>query len=50
MLLGEHNRVEMRGSFEDVTLAVMAPRSGKTTALAVPMALEAPRAVAGHLP
>lgn len=45
MLLGEHHGVELRGSWEDVTLALMAPRSGKTTALVVPTALRAPGAV-----
>ncbi|WP_219505144.1 type IV secretory system conjugative DNA transfer family protein [Nonomuraea ceibae] len=45
MLLGEHNGVELRGSWEDVYLALMAPRSGKTTALVAPMAIRAPGAV-----
>ncbi|GLX06786.1 type IV secretory system conjugative DNA transfer family protein [Microbispora sp. NBRC 16548] len=45
MLLGDHQGVEQRGSWEDVILALMAPRSGKTTALAVPLALRAPGAV-----
>lgn len=35
----------LRGSWEDVALAFMAPRSGKTTAFAVPQLLEAPGAV-----
>jgi len=35
----------LRASWEDVILAVMAPRAGKTTALAVPALLEAPGAV-----
>jgi type IV secretory pathway TraG/TraD family ATPase VirD4 len=35
----------IRASWEDVVLAVMAPRAGKTTALAVPSILEAPGAV-----
>lgn len=35
----------LRASWEDVLLAVMAPRAGKTTALAVPSILDAPRAV-----
>ena len=35
---------ELRGSDEDTVLAVMAPRAGKTTALAVPIMLEAPGA------
>jgi type IV secretory pathway TraG/TraD family ATPase VirD4 len=37
--------VELRASWEDVLLAVMAPRAGKTTALAVPAILDAPGAV-----
>jgi type IV secretory pathway TraG/TraD family ATPase VirD4 len=37
--------LEVRGSWEDVVLAVMAPRAGKTTALAVPAILDAPGAV-----
>ena len=32
----------LRASWEDVALAIMAPRAGKTTGLAVPMVLEAP--------
>jgi hypothetical protein len=32
----------LRASWEDVLVAVMAPRSGKTTALAVPAVLDAP--------
>lgn len=32
----------VRASWEDVLLAVMAPRSGKTTSLAIPMTLQAP--------
>ena len=32
----------LRASWEDVSLAVMAPRAGKTTALAVPAVLDAP--------
>jgi len=35
----------LRASWEDVLLAVMAPRAGKTTALAVPAVLDAPGAV-----
>lgn len=35
---------ELRGSDEDTMLAVMAPRAGKTTALAVPIMLQAPGA------
>jgi type IV secretory pathway TraG/TraD family ATPase VirD4 len=34
--------VPLRASWEDVALAVMAPRAGKTTALAIPMVLAAP--------
>jgi type IV secretory pathway TraG/TraD family ATPase VirD4 len=33
---------ELRASWEDVVLAVMAPRAGKTTALAVPAIIDAP--------
>ncbi|MFB7672696.1 type IV secretory system conjugative DNA transfer family protein [Kitasatospora purpeofusca] len=33
---------EVRTSWEDVVVAIMAPRSGKTTSLAVPSILEAP--------
>ena len=35
----------LRASWEDVLLAVMAPRAGKTTSLAVPSVLDAPGAV-----
>lgn len=35
----------LRASWEDVVLAVMAPRAGKTTGLAVPAILDAPGAV-----
>ena len=35
----------LQASFEDCILAIFAPRSGKTTALAVPMILDAPGAV-----
>ena len=35
----------LRTSWEDVLLAVMAPRAGKTTALAIPAILDAPGAV-----
>lgn len=35
-------RVEVRSSWEDVLLAIMAPRSGKTSCLAVPAVLRAP--------
>ncbi|MHC3394707.1 type IV secretory system conjugative DNA transfer family protein [Streptomyces lavendulocolor] len=36
---------ELRASWEDVLLAIMAPRSGKSTSLAVPAILRAPGAV-----
>lgn len=44
LLLGTRSpgRVEVRASWEDVLLAIMAPRSGKTSALAVPLILAAP--------
>lgn len=50
VLLGAHRRRRGRGgrvyaSWEDVLLAVMAPRAGKTTALAVPAVVNAPGAV-----
>lgn len=35
----------LRGSWEDVAVGIFAPRSGKTTALAVPLVLDAPGAV-----
>jgi type IV secretory pathway TraG/TraD family ATPase VirD4 len=38
-------RAVLRASWEDVLLAVMAPRTGKTTALSVPTILDAPGAV-----
>lgn len=38
-------RPVLRASWEDVLLAIMAPRAGKTTALAVPPILDAPGAV-----
>jgi type IV secretory pathway TraG/TraD family ATPase VirD4 len=46
VLLGRHvrERIELRASWEDVALSVMAPRSGKTTCQAVPAVLEAPGA------
>jgi type IV secretory pathway TraG/TraD family ATPase VirD4 len=37
--------VPLRASWEDVSVAIMAPRSGKTTAQAVPAILDAPGAV-----
>lgn len=47
MTLGLHRPSGTRlvASWEDVALAVMAPRAGKTTALAVPAVLDAPGAV-----
>ncbi|GGM24102.1 type IV secretory system conjugative DNA transfer family protein [Dactylosporangium sucinum] len=50
VLLGAHRRRGRRGgrlyaSWEDVLLAVMAPRAGKTTGLAVPAVVNAPGAV-----
>lgn len=44
VLLGDHlpSGVELRGSDEDTYIAVMAPRAGKSTALAIPVAEEAP--------
>ena len=43
--LGTLQRQHLRASWEDVVLAVMAPRAGKTTSLAVPAILRAPGAV-----
>lgn len=37
--------VELRASWEDVMVSIMAPRSGKTTGLAIPAVLEAPGVV-----
>ncbi|MFF3256462.1 type IV secretory system conjugative DNA transfer family protein [Actinacidiphila glaucinigra] len=47
VLLGQHlpTKVELRGSDEDTYLAIMAPRAGKSTALAIPIAEEAPGAL-----
>ncbi|MFH8242628.1 type IV secretory system conjugative DNA transfer family protein [Streptomyces sp. NPDC018321] len=47
VLLGDHlpSGVELRGSDEDTYVAVMAPRAGKSTSLAVPVAEEAPAAL-----
>ncbi len=44
VLLGNHlpSNVELRGSDEDTYVALMAPRAGKSTALAIPIAEEAP--------
>lgn len=43
VLLGSlGGRTEVRSSWEDVLLAIMAPRSGKTTSLAIPAILRAP--------
>lgn len=43
--LGRHHGTVIYASVEDVLLAVMAPRAGKTTALTVPAAIDAPGAV-----
>ncbi|MEU9535820.1 TraM recognition domain-containing protein [Streptomyces sp. NPDC048213] len=47
VLLGDHlpSRIELRGSDEDTFIAIMAPRAGKSTALAIPVAEEAPGAL-----
>ncbi|MEW1926415.1 TraM recognition domain-containing protein [Streptomyces sp. NPDC088360] len=47
VLLGNHlpSGVELRGSDEDTYVAIMAPRAGKSTALAIPVAEEAPAAL-----
>ncbi|WP_245797477.1 type IV secretory system conjugative DNA transfer family protein, partial [Mangrovactinospora gilvigrisea] len=47
VLLGnlDRSRRPVRSSWEDVLLAIMAPRSGKTSALAIPAMLRAPGAV-----
>ncbi|GAA3380698.1 hypothetical protein GCM10020367_69020 [Streptomyces sannanensis] len=47
VLLGDHmtSCVELRGSDEDTYVAIMAPRAGKSTALAIPIAMEAPGAL-----
>ncbi|MEU6815529.1 TraM recognition domain-containing protein [Streptomyces sp. NPDC046860] len=44
ILLGTHSpgRAEVRASWEDVIVAIMAPRSGKTSGLAIPAILAAP--------
>ncbi|CQR61863.1 type IV secretory system conjugative DNA transfer family protein [Streptomyces leeuwenhoekii] len=44
ILLGnlQGNRHEVRMGYEDVAVAIMAPRSGKTTSLAIPSILAAP--------
>lgn len=44
VLLGnlQNSRHEVRMGFEDVAVAIMAPRSGKTTSLAIPSMLNAP--------
>ncbi|MFI1060536.1 type IV secretory system conjugative DNA transfer family protein [Streptomyces spororaveus] len=44
VLLGnlQGSRIEVRMGFEDVAVAIMAPRSGKTTCLAIPATLAAP--------
>ncbi|AJE87403.1 hypothetical protein SLNWT_7027 [Streptomyces albus] len=47
VLLGnlQGSRHEVRMGFEDVAVAIMAPRSGKTTSLAIPSVLGAPGSV-----
>ncbi|MGW6651242.1 hypothetical protein AMK23_34495 [Streptomyces sp. CB02130] len=47
VLLGNHlpSGVELRGSDEDTYVAIMAPRAGKSTAIAIPVAEEAPAAL-----
>ncbi|MEU3433104.1 TraM recognition domain-containing protein [Streptomyces sp. NPDC006863] len=47
VLLGDHmpSGVELRGSDEDTYVAIMAPRAGKSTSLAIPVADEAPGAL-----
>ncbi|WP_369185360.1 type IV secretory system conjugative DNA transfer family protein [Streptomyces sp. Y1] len=47
LLLGDHlpSGVELRGSDEDTYLALMAPRAGKSSAIAIPVAEEAPAAL-----
>ncbi|MFI6209159.1 type IV secretory system conjugative DNA transfer family protein [Streptomyces sp. NPDC051041] len=47
VLLGDHlpSGVELRGSDEDTYAAIMAPRAGKSTSLAIPVAEEAPGAL-----
>ncbi|UZI33938.1 type IV secretory system conjugative DNA transfer family protein [Streptomyces sp. VB1] len=47
VILGDHlpSGVELRGSDEDTYVAIMAPRAGKSTALAIPIAEEAPGAL-----
>jgi len=47
VLLGDHlpTGVELRGNDEDTFVAIMAPRAGKSTSLAIPVALEAPGAL-----
>ncbi|MEH0589862.1 TraM recognition domain-containing protein [Streptomyces sp. B21-106] len=47
VLLGDHlpSGVELRGTDEDTYVAIMAPRAGKSTALAIPVAEEAPGAL-----
>ncbi|MFJ4622561.1 type IV secretory system conjugative DNA transfer family protein [Streptomyces sp. NPDC088812] len=47
VLLGDHlpSGVELRGNDEDTYVAIMAPRAGKSTSLAIPVAEEAPGAL-----
>ncbi|TDT93351.1 TraM-binding TraD/TraG-like protein [Streptomyces sp. 846.5] len=40
--LDAYNGPELRASWEDVLLAIMAPRSGKSTSLAIPAVMSAP--------
>jgi len=42
LALGNVGRKVVRATFEDTVLAVMAPRAGKTTAMAIPAILDAP--------
>ncbi|GAQ58958.1 type IV secretory system conjugative DNA transfer family protein [Streptomyces acidiscabies] len=42
IMVGTLGRAEVRASWEDVIVAVMAPRSGKTSGLAIPAILAAP--------
>jgi type IV secretory pathway TraG/TraD family ATPase VirD4 len=47
VLLGDHlpSGVELRGNDEDTYVSIMAPRAGKSSALAIPVAEEAPGAL-----
>ncbi|MFI7643429.1 type IV secretory system conjugative DNA transfer family protein [Nonomuraea sp. NPDC049400] len=44
VLIGDHAGTELRGSWEDVYLAFMGPRSGKTTTIIAQSAIRAPGA------